>query len=80
MRKIILFIMILLGLLQTASAQETKKEEKFRKNTIHVNITNPLIFGSGSVVLGYERILKSKKHSFTINIGVTSVSRFRSHR
>ncbi len=29
MRKIILFVMILSGLLQTASAQETKKEEKF---------------------------------------------------
>jgi len=61
---------------QPASAQETKKEEKFRKNTIHINITNPLIFGSGSVVLGYERLLKSKKHSFTINIGVTSFPDF----
>ena len=74
MRRIILFVMILSGLLQTASAQEAKKEEKFRKNTIHINITNPLIFGSGSVVGGYERLLKSKKHSFTINIGVTSFS------
>jgi hypothetical protein len=64
--------MILAGLWQTASAQETKKEEKFRKNTVHVNITNPLIFGSGSIVIGYERLLKSKKHSFTINFGLTS--------
>jgi len=61
---------------QPASAQETKKEEKFRKNTVHINITNPLIFGSGSIVLGYERILKSKKHSFTINFGLTSFPDF----
>jgi hypothetical protein len=76
MRKIILFVMILSGLLQTASAQETKKEEKFRKNTVHINITNPLIFGSGSIVLGYERLLNSKKHSFTINVGLTSFPDF----
>jgi hypothetical protein len=76
MRKIILFVMTLSGLLQPALAQETKKEEKFRKNTVHINITNPLIFGSGSVVIGYERLLKSKKHSFTINIGVTSFPDF----
>jgi hypothetical protein len=76
MRKIILIVIILPGLLQTASAQETKKEDRQRMNTVHINITNPLIFGSGSVVLGYERLLKSKKHSFTINIGVTSFPDF----
>jgi hypothetical protein len=57
---------------QSVSAQETKKEDKQRKNTVHINLTNPLIFGSGSIVLGYERLLNSKKHSFTINIGLTS--------
>jgi hypothetical protein len=45
-------------------------------NTVHINITNPLIFGSGSIVLGYERLLKSKKHSFSINIGLTSFPDF----
>ena len=54
MKKIILFVMILSGLLQAASAQETKKEEKQRNNTVHINITNPLIFGSGSIVIGYN--------------------------
>jgi len=63
MRKTILFVMILSGLLQTASAQETAKEEKLRKNTVHINITNPLIFGSGSIVLGYERLLKNKNNN-----------------
>jgi hypothetical protein len=76
MRKFILFVMILSGLLQTASAQETKKEDRQRKNTVHINITNPLIFGSGSIVLGYERLLRSKKHSISINIGLTSFPDF----
>src|SRR6187401_2435693 len=76
MRKIILIVIILPGLLQTASAQETKKEDRQRMNTVHINITNPLIFGSGSIVVGYERLLKSKKHSFTINIGLTSFPDF----
>ena len=76
MRKIILFVMILSGLVQTTSAQETKKEDRFRKNTIHINLTNPLIFGSGSIVVGYERLLKSKKHSFTINFGITQFPEF----
>ena len=61
---------------QSASAQETKKEDRQRMNTVHINITNPLIFGSGSIVLGYERLLKSKKHSFSINIGLTSFPDF----
>ena len=69
-----LFMMLVFE--QSVSAQETKKEEKFRKNTVHINLTNPLIFGSGSVVIGYERILKSKKHSFTINVGLTSFPDF----
>ena len=80
MKKTSLFLLssafIILVLEQTATAQETKKEEKQRNNTIHINITNPLIFGSGSIVLGYERLLKNKKHSFTINIGLTSFPDF----
>ena len=61
---------------QSTSAQETKKEEKQRMNTVHVNLTNPLIFGTGSIVLGYERLLNSKKHSITINVGLTSFPEF----
>ena len=80
MKKTSLFLLsaafMMLVFEQSVSAQETKKEEKFRKNTVHINLTNPLIFGSGSIVIGYERILKSKKHSFSINIGLTSFPDF----
>lgn len=44
------------------------KEEKYFKNTIRFNVTNPLIFGERSLVLGYERIIKENQ-SFSINIG-----------
>ena len=41
------------------------------KNTIHINVTNPMIFGNKSIILGYERILKNNK-SFSVNFGRTS--------
>jgi len=71
MKKIILFVIILSGLLQTASAQEKKKDSLHLKNTILFNLTNPLIFGS-SYILGYERVLKNNRQSFSINIGTNS--------
>lgn len=51
------------------------KPEKEFKNTIRFNITNPLIFGSQSIIFGYERVLKNNK-SFSINIGQASLSPF----
>lgn len=49
-------------------AQDTTKTEKEFKNTIHFNLSNQFIFGSRSIVFGYERIL-TKYRSFSINIG-----------
>jgi hypothetical protein len=46
-----------------------KPESEF-KNTIHFNVTNPMIFGNKSIIFGYERILKNDQ-SFSINIGQT---------
>jgi hypothetical protein len=43
---------------------------KIRKNTIRINVTNPLIFGK-SYILGYERIV-GHKQSFAINVGTFS--------
>jgi len=50
------------------------KEKKF-KNTVRLNITNPLIFGERSLVLGYERVL-SHRRSFSINLGQSELPSF----
>src|SRR5688572_31192191 len=55
---------------QETPAQETKKESGL-KNTIHMNVTNPLIYGSKSIIFGYERVLNNRR-SFTFNIGSTT--------
>lgn len=60
-------------------AQDTtsvvKKEKKPLKNTIRLNITNPLIFGNKSFVVGYERVLSSQT-SFSVNVGRTELPSF----
>lgn len=58
--------------LKNQEAKKTKKESKEFKNTVHINITNPLIFGSRAFILGYERIL-GKHQSFTVNVGLTDL-------
>jgi hypothetical protein len=59
---------LLVSLTQTATAQKTDKPKKDLKNTIHFNLTNPLIFGSRSLVFGYERVI-NKRQTFTVNFG-----------
>jgi len=41
------------------------------KNTVRLNITNPLIFGTRSFQVGYERIVGTNQ-SFSLNIGTAS--------
>lgn len=53
---------------------ETKKEKYF-KNTIRLNITNPLIFGKTSFVVGYERVF-NEKFSASLNVGRTALPSF----
>jgi len=55
---------------QNLIAQETSEQVREFKNTIHLNITNPIIFGSRAFVLGYERVV-NKYQSFSINAGLT---------
>jgi hypothetical protein len=57
------------------TADSIAKPEREFKNTIHYNITNPLIFGGKSIIFGYERVLKNNR-SFSINIGQASLSPF----
>lgn len=51
------------------------REAIARKNIIRVNITNPLIFGDRSLVLGYERMLKEYQ-SFSVNFGLATFPKF----
>jgi hypothetical protein len=54
----------------TLQTSETKKESRAFKNTVRINITNPLIFGDRSIIFGYERIV-GKHQSFSVNVGLT---------
>jgi hypothetical protein len=65
----IVFALCSLNLSAQTSDSQAKPEREF-KNTIHFNITNPMIFGNKSIIFGYERILKNNQ-SFSINIGQT---------
>lgn len=52
-----------------------KSEKKVRKNTILLNITNPLLISSKFQMIGYERILPNNQ-SVTLNIGIFSLPKF----
>lgn len=77
MRKIILLSLISAITFSTidASAQDsTSTTFKRRKNTIRVNLTNPLIFGN-SFIMGYERTI-GKHASASLNVGTYSLPQF----
>lgn len=73
-----LLILSLLGICtmnhSVIGQEEMKKEKKF-KNTVRLNLTNPLIFGDRALVLGYERILDDNK-SISFNIGQAQLPKF----
>lgn len=54
--------------------QEIPKEKKALKNTVWINIFNPII-DSKYIVLGYERVLKNNQ-TFTVNLGRFSLPKF----
>jgi hypothetical protein len=70
-KPVVLLIYILLAGLSVFS-QETEKGKKNLKNTLRINITNPLIFGERSIILGYERTI-GKHQSFSLNLGQFSL-------
>jgi hypothetical protein len=57
-----------------AFGQEREKTKKELKNTIWINIFNPII-DARYVVFGYERVLKNNQ-TFTFNIGRFALPRF----
>jgi hypothetical protein len=53
---------------QTIAGQELKPEKRNLKNSLKINITNPMIFGTQCYVIGYERTVGNHQ-SFSFNIG-----------
>lgn len=71
--KIVVFILALLftSLVsegQTAATDSTKQ----RKNIVRLSLTQPLLFGSNNIILGYERVIKPYQ-SMSLNVGLTSM-------
>lgn len=64
--KSIILIVFLLCMVDS----HAQKDSTF-KNTVRFNVTNPLIFGTSSLIFGYERMV-SEHQSFSINIGTAS--------
>jgi hypothetical protein len=61
---------------QDTEKSDMKKADKIRKNTIRFNVTNPVIFGDRSLLLGYERTMGDHQ-SFSINFGLASLPDFK---
>jgi len=51
------------------------EDSKFN-NTIRYNVTNPLIFGSKNIIIGYERVL-SNHQSFSVDFGRKTLPNFK---
>ncbi len=61
--------------LKAQTSDSVYKPEREFKNTIRLNITNPLIFGGQSIIFGYERVLKNN-HTVSVNIGQAGLPSF----
>ena len=76
---LVLFLSLLAGTSLLAQQDTLKRdnieEEKVYKNTIRLNVTNPLIFGDKAIVLGYERLI-SEYQSLSINFGQAALREF----
>ena len=62
--------------IQAQSTTDTVKPKKALKNSIMLNITAPILFGSRNLILGYERVL-SKNQSFSIYAGQAALPQLR---
>jgi hypothetical protein len=56
-------------------AQAQDSTRKIFKNTVHVNISNPMLFGDKYIVVGYERVIKNYQ-TLSINLGQFSLPKF----
>jgi hypothetical protein len=72
---ILIFIQVLLFSGNAAlNGQEVKPEKKNLKNSVKLNLTNPMIFGDQCYMLGYERTIGNHQ-SFSVNVGRFSLPR-----
>jgi hypothetical protein len=62
---------------QTICGQEEKSEKKNLKNSVKLNLTNPMIFGTNCFMIGYERTIGDHQ-SFSVNIGRFSLPKIAS--
>jgi hypothetical protein len=63
-----------MSFLFTSYGQDSIPEQKNLKNTIRINLTNPMIFGTDCFMFGYERTVGNHQ-SFSINTGRFSMPR-----
>ncbi|MFN8256820.1 MAG: DUF3575 domain-containing protein [Bacteroidales bacterium] len=61
-------LLIFQSLNSELKSQEQKDSSRNFKNTIRLNITNPMFFGEKNIILGFERVLKNNQ-TITANIG-----------
>jgi hypothetical protein len=73
--RLALSLLCMMSVNHLVMSQETMKSDKQYKNIVRLNITNPLIFGDKSLVVGYERVLGPNK-SFSLNIGQSELPEF----
>jgi hypothetical protein len=73
---IFLQIFLLIGA-ESLYGQEVSAEKRNLKNSVKVNLTNPMIFGVQCYALGYERTIGNHQ-SFSLNIGRFSLPKLMS--
>jgi hypothetical protein len=71
----IVILFVTMTIAEKTFSRELNSEIKVKYNTLRLNITNPLIFGGKSWILGYERILGNHQ-SFSVNLGQFSLPPF----
>ena len=72
--KVVILLSGVAGLYNAASGQEAEPEKKVLKNSVKINLTNPMIFGDQCYMIGYERVI-GQHQSFSLNIGRFSLPR-----
>jgi len=75
----ILFLFVFYHVSTVGYSQTQDDSSKVFRNTVRMNLTNPMFFGEKNLVLGYERVISDNK-SFSVNVGVFSLPVFRSIR